>query len=318
MINGDNLLSVCIITYNHESFISEAIEGILMQECSFPIEIYIGEDHSTDKTKNICQEYADKNQNINIIFSERNLGVVQNFTTTLKACQGKYIALCEGDDYWTDPMKLQKQFDFMEENPECSLVHTNGYIRKRNKLIPWNNWASLEGDVKQTFYYGPSARTCSVLIRATLLQDYFNLLKYSKIKIIGDWPLFAYYSTKGKFGYINERMAVYRLHPNSVSSNKSLITHYKYSLDVIEVKRFLRDYIFNGRLDDMYSEQNLLKELNHIHLKYSFDTWNIKEAKRYAQAKELNPKSKKLAFFSKNLLFFTIGCSYKWIKNHIK
>ena len=107
------LLSIASITYNHEQFIAQAIESWLMQKTSFEIEIIIGEDCSTDNTRAIIEKYRKLHPDlIKLIISESNVGMMPNFIRTLAACRGKYIALCEGDDYWTDPYKLQKQVDF--------------------------------------------------------------------------------------------------------------------------------------------------------------------------------------------------------------
>lgn len=314
MINKDKpLVSVCMITYNQEHYIRQAIEGVLIQKCSFPIELVIGEDFSKDKTREICKKYAKDHQFIRLLPSINNIGVVANFIKTLQACSGKYIALCDGDDYWIDPSKLEKQIHFLETNLDYCLVHTNGYILNRNKLSVWHEWEMLEGDVHRTFFYGPSVRTCSALFRSSLLSDYYKLLPISKNTIIGDWPLFAYYSMHGKFGYLKERMVVYRSNFNSVSSKKSIINLLKYSLDVIEVKRFLRDVIFKGELDELYSESVLSQEINHINLKNAFDNWDFKKAKKYRYDKELNLKSLRLIAFSKNFPLFIVGCIYKWI-----
>ena len=100
-----------------ENFIKDAIEGILMQKTSFPIELIIGEDCSTDNTRKIVEDYEEKYPNLIFAqYSEKNLGMMNNFFNVLQAAVGKYIALCEGNDYWTDPLKLQKQVYFLEEN----------------------------------------------------------------------------------------------------------------------------------------------------------------------------------------------------------
>ena len=116
------LLSICCITYNHELFIARAIEGFLIQQTSFEVEIIVGDDSSTDGTLQILETYRHQYpQLIRILASEKNLGPLQNEYNVLSAANGKYIAYCEGDDYWTDPHKLQKQVDFMELNPEYSV-----------------------------------------------------------------------------------------------------------------------------------------------------------------------------------------------------
>ena len=117
------LLSIVTITYNHEPYIRKCIEGILMQQVNFTMEFIIAEDCSTDGTLAICKEYAEKYPNlIQLITSENNVGVIANERRAMKAAKGKYIAFCEGDDYWTDQLKLQKQVDFLEEYPDYSVT----------------------------------------------------------------------------------------------------------------------------------------------------------------------------------------------------
>lgn len=107
------------MSYNLEKYIAEALDSILMQKVNFKYNIVVGEDCSTDNTRQILQEYASKYPDkFTLLLHKKNLGVVANFATTLKSCQGKYIALLDGDDYWTDPFKLQKQVDFLESNKD--------------------------------------------------------------------------------------------------------------------------------------------------------------------------------------------------------
>lgn len=118
----DPLVSICCITYNHENYIRDAIEGFLMQETDFPFEIIIHDDASTDATADIIREYERKYPDIikPIYQTENQYSKGEKVTLfTLKAARGKYIALCEGDDYWIDPLKLQKQINEMEKRPEC-------------------------------------------------------------------------------------------------------------------------------------------------------------------------------------------------------
>src|SRR5574344_800398 len=117
------LLSIVTITYNHEPFIAKTIEGVLMQQVNFPIELIIAEDCSTDGTRAICQQYAEQYPDlIRLITSESNVGAIANERRARLAARGKYIAFCEGDDYWGDPLKLQKQVDFLESHPEYSVT----------------------------------------------------------------------------------------------------------------------------------------------------------------------------------------------------
>ena len=116
------IVSVITITYNHEPYIAKTIEGVLMQQVNFPMEFIIAEDCSTDNTRDICIQYAEiYPQFIKLIISDTNVGAVANERSAMKAAKGRYIAFCEGDDYWTDPLKLQKQVDFLEKNPDYSV-----------------------------------------------------------------------------------------------------------------------------------------------------------------------------------------------------
>src|SRR5690606_36284281 len=127
-------LSVLVTTYNHANYIAQCLDSILMQQTTFPFEIILGEDESTDGTREICKDYAQKHPDIIKLFLRSRKDVIYingkptgrfNFLASLKACTGKYIALCEGDDFWTDPLKLQKQVDFLEANPEYEACFTN-------------------------------------------------------------------------------------------------------------------------------------------------------------------------------------------------
>ena len=115
-------VSVAMITYNHEKFIAQAIDSVLMQQTDFEYELVIGEDCSTDRTRAMVVDYAGRYPDrIRPLLRERNLGMNPNFVQTFQSCRGEYVALLEGDDYWTDPLKLQKQTDYLSSRPDCSL-----------------------------------------------------------------------------------------------------------------------------------------------------------------------------------------------------
>ena len=122
----ENIISVVILTYNQQETIGRSIDSVLMQKCHVPYEIIIGEDASTDNTRTICQEYAKKYPDIIRLFcNERNKGITDNYFDCLLQCRGKYIADCAGDDFWTDPMKLEKELCVMEKHPNVTMVITN-------------------------------------------------------------------------------------------------------------------------------------------------------------------------------------------------
>ena len=123
------LVSIFSLAYNHEAFIEKAIESWLMQKTNFRVEAVIGEDNSTDKTREIVFDYAKKYPDfIRVVTSDSNIGMRANSMRTRLACNGKYIAFCEGDDYWIDPLKLQKQVDIMEANPILPKGYQRGHV----------------------------------------------------------------------------------------------------------------------------------------------------------------------------------------------
>ena len=151
------LSNVCIITYNQEKFISKAIDSVLNQETNFPFSLVIGEDKSTDRTREICLNYKEKYpEKIRLILNKENLGGRANFINAISHCSAKYVAICEGDDFWTNRNKLQRQVDFLEKHSNHGLVHsdfdllvdkdmtmTRSYYKTSGIKIPDSNWFNM-------------------------------------------------------------------------------------------------------------------------------------------------------------------------------
>lgn len=217
MIHNENIptVSIKMSTYNHGQFIAKAIESVLMQKTTFPFELIIGEDCSTDNTRAVILEYQQRNSNIvKPILNDRNMGMKHTFHQTLSACHGDYIAILDGDDYWTSPHKLQKQVDFMNTHPECSIsfhnvqmVYENGkesqiYIKKADKYVVF------EDLLKMCFI--PS---CSVMLRNHLFDTFpagFDDIPMS------DWPLYILTAQHGRICYLDEVMGAWRYHAGGV------------------------------------------------------------------------------------------------------
>lgn len=135
----EEMISVVVVTYNQEATIGRTLDAILMQQCHMPVEIVIGEDCSTDGTRAICQTYAQQHPDIIRLFcNPQNKGIVDNYFDCLLACRGKYIADCAGDDFWTDPEKLEKELRVMEEHLEVTMVITNWqyYHESTRQIFP--------------------------------------------------------------------------------------------------------------------------------------------------------------------------------------
>lgn len=216
------IVSVCMITYNHEPYITEAIEGVLMQQTLFPIELIISEDCSRDGTRTIVREYAEKHSNIIVAdLPEKTRGMMNNFHHCMSLAKGKYIALCEGDDYWTDSLKLQKQVDFLEANPDYSLVYTNYKIFiQKTKIFLDSIPVIREGYVYDYVLKKEiNCRTMTVCLRRDNLA---NSPKLSDDFFLGDFYIYLVVSQQGKFKYLSDTTGVYRVLENSASHNKIL------------------------------------------------------------------------------------------------
>jgi glycosyltransferase involved in cell wall biosynthesis len=227
--NTDNpLVSIVCVTYNHAAYIRDALDGFLMQKTNFSYEICLGEDGSVDETKDICLEYQKKNlgkirlferSRENVIFVDNKATGRFNFIETLKESRGKYIAICDGDDYWTDPYKLQKQIDFLENNNEYNMVHTN-YSTLQNGIIKKSpDKASFIKDVKSQLLIKNFIGTLTICVKKSVLFDALPIINNQYQA--GDLALWMQISQKSKIGYLKDKTAVYRISNNSRTSFKS-------------------------------------------------------------------------------------------------
>ena len=178
MDNLNPLVSVFCPTYNHENYIRDCLNGIVMQKTAFQIEVIVQDDASTDKTLEIIEEYARTHLFVNVVTHEENYfskGMSIN-EYLFQNAKGKYIAICEGDDYWTDPLKLQKQVDFLETNPEYSCCFHNTYVKKDHELFPWRIYDKEDFSITDTFSTVALFHTSSILFRreAFYLPEWFH------------------------------------------------------------------------------------------------------------------------------------------------
>lgn len=205
-------VSVSMITYGHEKFIEQAINGVLMQECDFDFELILSNDCSPDTTDVVIQNILQNHPNasrINYFKHEKNLGMMPNFIFALEQCNGSYIALCEGDDYWTDPFKLQKQVDFLEANPDYVLsFHKVKILKPDGSLVPdFITKVPENYETQETLArLGNYIHTPSVVFR-NIIKEYPREFSLSPI---GDYFLYMLLAEHGKLKYVEEEMAVYR------------------------------------------------------------------------------------------------------------
>jgi glycosyltransferase involved in cell wall biosynthesis len=217
------LVSICCITYNHKDFICDTIEGFLLQKTTFPVEILVHDDASTDGTPEIVKSYASKYPNmiIPILQSENqwSKGIRPSPTYVWPRVRGKYIAICEGDDYWTDPDKLQKQVDFLEANDEyilCTHNHSTLYVEKSELTILGKYDHSFTYDLD--FYLKNQITPTLTSCFRNIFSDYTYLIREN---IFSDFFLFFELLKHGKGYYMVDNMATYRVHSKGVCSGLS-------------------------------------------------------------------------------------------------
>jgi glycosyltransferase involved in cell wall biosynthesis len=211
-------VSVAMITYNHEKFIEQSVESVMMQQTNFPFELVISEDCSTDRTRELVLGLQKKYpERIRLLLPERNLGAKQNWLQNLQACDGEYIAMLEGDDFWISQDKLKQQVELLDKNPAFSAcftraeVITNGASSKPHS-IPANNPARKVLTTDDLIERN-SIPTCSLLFRNVVLE--LDLEPFRPLAM-GDWPLNVLLSLRGLIGYSNKVMAAYRQHDGGI------------------------------------------------------------------------------------------------------
>lgn len=234
------LVSIRCTTYNHAQYIRQCLDGFVMQKTNFPFEAIVHDDASTDGTDKIILEYAEKYPNIIIpVLEEENQYSKGNGSVTRiveSYMRGKYIAFCEGDDYWTDPYKLQKQVDFLEAHPDYGLCHTDFYTTGRRRITPVkeekddNYWPSI-------LIKGLRIGTVTVMVRSDIYMNRPRL-NVGKGWPIGDLPIWYEIARVSKIKYLPEITATYRIVAESASHSQSLDKVLRYEEKKLEMKRF--------------------------------------------------------------------------------
>ena len=296
---------VYMITYNQEDYIEEAIMSIINQKTSFPFLIIIGEDNSTDDTGLICENLKNKYPHlIRLIRNKVNLGPSKNASQIFELCfnsGAKFIAMLEGDDYWTDNLKLQKQVNYLENNPICVISFHNCYISNyRNKIISQVYSEPLIKLSIEDLLRGSYTKTCTLVYR--------NILHSSSIEnIIDDTTLCLELLKNGGFAmYINEVMSVYRIHEGGIWSNKNAIQKFELSL---KTEKFIEKLYF----------RKYPKEIrNRLLLYYTQNSINLINAKHFIQGFKCLGLTFKYEIFSKSQLRLILSVNKMLIKNLIK
>lgn len=281
-------VSCHVITYNHINYISKCLDGILMQKTNFSFEIIIGDDVSTDGTREIVERYAAEYPDLIRLNlrQKRGTGIPgkENFVSTLEMCTGEYISLCDGDDYWTDPLKLQKQVDFLENNKEFNICfHNVQNVDRDGKIISKNNPSS--GEIEKTYTIENLSLenfidTPSVVFR----NNGYPLPSWFIYSPIGDYPLHLINASSGLIKYFPEEMAVYRV-GSGVWNTKSIVDQILGTV-----------FCLNFLIEDFKSNKTV-----HNNLKKQYDRFKMVLINPFEEKKELESKIKDYVYLEKNI-----------------
>jgi len=278
------LFSVVVITFNQEEYISHTLDSIIGQDHKYSYEIIIGEDCSSDGTRDILLRYQKRYPDIiRVILNDRNLGLIKNYFSTIKHCSGKYIMQCAGDDYWL-PGKVRTQIKFMEDNPDVGMccgnvqnLYLDGKMTKSNHK---KRFCSIIELMKKN-----EIAAVSICLRKIIFLEYIVAVNpIEKNWLIEDYPMHLWFVCNSKIYYLNELLAVYRLSKDSIMRQKKY-DHMKQLLNsIMEMKRF-----FLNAYEIRFSEENL---------RNSFYLGLAGYAVKYSQYKEYNAYIKKIPSYN--------------------
>ena len=280
------LVSICCLTYNHKKYIRDAIEGFLMQKTNFPIEVLIHDDASNDGTADIIREYEAKHPEIiKPIYQTENQwskGIKPTMEFNFPRARGKYIALCEGDDYWTDPYKLQKQVDFLEKNGEYSM------ICHRVKILNTNHKIFKPSPVLEDNYDFISSIENKIIGKISTLSLVFRNkgpFDFLRDFPIGDYPLKIFLAKQGKIKCFREIMGVYRLHRGGIWSYS---TQAKKSKTAIQLLSKILDWELPDEVKQHF-QKSLGKHYFNL-LKHQLNENDDQAINSFINATKLNPQ----------------------------
>ena len=238
-MKGDVLLSVCVITYNQEKTISKTLDSILEQEHDYTYEIIVGEDCSTDNTRQIIEDYSLKYPEIvKPIFNLNNLGLIGNYFNTIEHCLGKYIMECAGDDWWL-PGKVKKQIEFMEHHNDVGMCYGQVNIWRESDSVFEKNAKGGTSEDLVSLLKGNTIIAPTICIRNSLVRKYINEIEPIKKEwLMEDYPLWLWVAANSKIKFFYHPMAGYRMLQISASHNPDPKKDIAFMDSVYDIKRF--------------------------------------------------------------------------------
>lgn len=273
------LVSVGVFTYNQEQYIEHCLDSILSQNTTFEYEIIIGEDCGTDKTRSICIDYQKRfPEKIKLLLHDENHGMLTNFSEVCKLMRGKYMADMDGDDYWVDELKLQKQVDYMEAHPEYGVCFTAGYVLTPDGELKDHPKAYVDvenGDVRAYSQYGPLGLSSSMFVRMEL----FDLMDWPEIIRRGlpaeDYVTNAVWGVHTQFAFLEDQTTVRRVLKTSLCH---AFGDKKYRQGIINIRYYIAETFPN---DYIFNIQELKDEWNYLEFRDAVLHRNYNQAKQY-------------------------------------
>ena len=276
------LVSICCLAYNHEPYIRECLNGFMMQKTDFQFEVLIHDDASSDKTVDIIREFEVANPEIiRPIYQTENqyskgIGVTRVYQ--FPRARGKYIAMCEGDDYWIDPYKLQKQVDFLEKNPDYGMVCTNynKYYQKEERFeklcFSYTKYKD-EVSFEDYIFDRTTISTATVIFRSSLITNYLSDISENERNNwkVGDTPLWLYIAIVSKIKVLPDVTAVYRINQNSASKFTDVHEKYQFRLKGYEIPFFFIEYF--GNRPELKEKMEIA--YNNMFIRYRYESKDI-------------------------------------------
>lgn len=251
------LVSILCATYNQEKYIKTTVDGFLMQQTQFPFEIIVHDDASSDTTPSILREYElNFPDTFNNIYQTQNQ-LSQEFSSVTKIlankARGKYIAFCEGDDYWTDPLKLQKQIDLLEANPDYGMVHTNYdvYIEPESRIMKYTRDIP-EGNIFKYLLKSNQIGTLTAVFRKEFILSAISEGIFDQGFKMTDYPLWLFIASSSKVGFISDTTSMYRRLRESASNSENPIRAHLFRQSAVDIVLYFS------------SRQNIMEEMNPV------------------------------------------------------
>lgn len=245
---AEPMVSVCMTTYNHEKYLAQAIECVLNQHCSFAVEIRLGVDRSSDATEAIAAEYARRfGDCVKLEMVEQRLGMRRNYARTIAACRGKYVAFCDGDDWWCDQQKLQRQVELLEQNPDIAMCFTRSKRVSDDGTVvsiypPADGRCSFEEMLELN-----RAENCTAVARRSDIEEYYRTVEpLSHTEwLTDDLPMWLWFAANRKIAFIDEVTAAHRIVEQSVSHRSDYHERIAFCDSLGDIKLWA-DKAFNG------------------------------------------------------------------------